>query len=238
MILWIVFSGSQTKKDGATVTKGVSDIKTLIAIPCLDMVPVGFMASMINLRKGPDVSYTYQPNSMIYDSRNNMAARALQSGQYDRMLWIDSDMMFDPDLLERLSMDMDEYHLDYVTALAFKRHIPTGPCIYKDIIYQVENDILHSEAVTYKDYPENSLFEIKASGFGAVLVKCDLIKEVWNQFGPPFDPMPQIGEDLSFCWRVLQLGKKMWCDSSVRVGHVGQYVYSEEDYKRSGGDEN
>ena len=42
--------------------------------------------------------------------------------------------------------------------------------------------------------------------------------------------MPGLGEDYSFCWRVAQIGKKMWCDSRVKLGHVGQHIYTEEDY--------
>lgn len=202
-------------------------MKTLIAIPCLDMVPVEFMTSLINLRKAEGTSYAVQANCMIYDSRNNLAAKALMNG-YDRVLWLDSDMVFEPDLLERLSGDMD-MGLDFVTALCVKRHRPSGPCIYQDLIYETEGKTLRSEAVPYRDYPKNSLFKIKGSGFGAVLVKSELLKEVWEHYGPPFDPMPQMGEDLSFCWRVNQLGHEMYCDSRIKTGHAGQYIFTEAD---------
>jgi hypothetical protein len=39
------------------------------------------------------------------------------------------------------------------------------------------------------------------------------------------------GEDISFCLRVKELGKKMYCDSSVKMGHVGQFVYDEDSCK-------
>lgn len=39
---------------------------------------------------------------MIYDSRNSLTAKALVNG-YDLVLWLGSDMMLEPDLLERLS---------------------------------------------------------------------------------------------------------------------------------------
>ena len=205
-------------------------MKTLIAIPCMDTVPVDFMTSLINLRKGADTSYAVQPNSLIYDSRNGLSAKALMNG-YDRVLWLDSDMVFDADLLERLSVDMEKQNLDYVCGLFFMRHIPTGPCVYSDIIYRAEEDHLHSEAVQVKEYPPDRIFEIKGSGFGAVLMKTEVLKDVWEHYGPPFDPMTQLGEDLSFCWRVSQLGHRMWCDPGIKVGHCGQYVYSEKDYK-------
>lgn len=207
-------------------------MKTLIAIPCMDTVPVDFMTSLVNLRKPEGTSYAVQANSMIYDSRNNLTAKALVNG-YDRVLWLDSDMMFEADLLEKLSEDAD-MGLDFVSALCVKRHRPTGPCIYSEIVYEMEGSAIHAEAVPYTGYPRNSLFTVNGAGFGAVMVKTELLKAVWERFGPPFDPMTQMGEDLSFCWRVNQLGREMYCDSRIKVGHIGQYVYSESDLQNGG----
>lgn len=203
-------------------------MKTLIAIPCLDMVPVDFMTSLINLRKPVGTSYAVQPNCMIYDSRNNLTAKALMNG-YDRVLWLDSDMVFDADLLEKLSDDMDDQGLDYVCGLFFKRHKPSGPCIYSRIVYEQTAEGIRSDAVPYEAWPDKTTFEIRGSGFGAVLMKTELLRNVWEHYGPPFDPMVQMGEDLSFCWRASQLGYRMWCDPRVKVGHIGQYVFTEED---------
>ena len=195
----------------------------------MDTVPVDFMTSLVNLRKPSGTSYAVQANSMIYDSRNSLTAKALVNG-YDRVLWLDSDMMFEPDLLEKLSEDMD-MGLDFVTALCVKRHKPSGPCIYQNIVYEMENTAIHAEAVPYTEYPRNSLFVVKGAGFGAVLTKSELLKDVWEHYGPPFDPMTQMGEDLSFCMRAKEFGE-IYCDSRIKVGHIGQKVYSEEGYAR------
>ena len=85
--------------------------RILIAIPCMDQGPAKFWTSLVNLRKTADTHYGVKANSMIYDSRNNFAAHAIMSG-YDRVLWLDSDMTFDPDLLERLNADMDDNGLE------------------------------------------------------------------------------------------------------------------------------
>ena len=206
--------------------------KVLIAIPCMDHVPVTFMTSLINLKKTPDTHYGVKANSMIYDSRNNFAAHAIMQG-YDRVLWLDSDMAFEPDLLERLNADMDEHDLDYVSAICFKRRLPTAPCVYKDLIYGLKDDgTIRAEAISYRDYPRDTLFECAGTGCAAVLMKTELLKVVWESGGPPFQPMVQMGEDLSFCYRVTQLGRKMWCDSRIKVGHCGEMVFGEEQYIR------
>ena len=206
-------------------------MKTLIAVPCGDMVPVDFMTSMINLKKPEGTSYSVHANSMIYDSRNNLAAKALVNG-YDRILWLDSDMEFGPDTLIQMHKDLDENGIDMVCGLYFKRIIPTGPCVYRELIYEIKPDgTLRADAVAVEQYPDG-LFEVAGCGFGAVLMKTDILKEVWEKFGPPFDPMTQMGEDLSFCWRYAKLGGKMWCDPQIKVGHIGRYTYSEKDWKK------
>lgn len=195
----------------------------------MDTVPVEFMLSMINLRRPDDTYYTVQVGSLVYDSRNMLTAKALMNN-YDRVLWIDSDMVFEADTLEKLSEDMDN-GLDFVSALCFKRKTPTGPCVYSDIRYGQDDDgILHAEADTMRDYPENALFECAGAGFGLVLVSTEMLGRIWEKHGPPFDPMPQMGEDLAFCWRAKQEGYKMYCDSRIKVGHVGKRIFGEEDY--------
>ena len=204
--------------------------KTLIAIPCMDMVPVGFFTSMLNLRKPEGTSYAPLSNCLIYDSRNTFVANAIDGG-FDRILWLDSDMVFPPDLLERLSVDMDETGAEFVTALYFKRRMPTGPVIYKELVYERrEDETLNVKAEPYTDYPKDTLFEIAGSGFGAVMTSTGLLKRVWDTYGPPFDPMTQIGEDLACCWRIGQMGVKMYCDSRINVGHIGQFIFDERVY--------
>ena len=128
------------------------------------------------------------------------------------------------------SADMDT-GLEYVSAIFFKRKLPTVPVVYKQLSYTAGVSV-KAEAVAYKDYPKDTVFEVAATGFGAVMMTTDLLKRVWDNYCPPFDPMTQIGEDLSFCYRVNQLGVKMYCDSRVKAGHIGQYVFTESDYRR------
>lgn len=205
-------------------------MKTLIGVPCMDMVQTRFANSLMNLRKSENTYYATLTSSLIYDSRNNITATAINKG-YDRVLWLDSDMEFQPDLLEKLTADMNSENLEYVSALYFKRKIPTSPVVYEKLEYgRTEEGILRAKGHTYYDYPREQLFECAGSGFGAVLVSVKLMQDVWDHYGPPFDPMTQLGEDLSFCWRVGQLGRKMWCDSRIKAGHVGPFVFTEDIY--------
>lgn len=195
-------------------------MKTLIAIPAMSWVYTDFLQCMLALDK-PDAQMIIQKNSLIYDARNNIAAGAIHYG-FDRVLWLDSDMYFDADLLNRLNRDMDENGLEYVCGVFTTRSKPVTPCIYKELNYGVDG----KKAIPYTDHPKG-LFEIAASGFGAVLMKTDILRRVHERFGDPFVPLEKLGEDMSFCWRLSQIGVKMWCDGSIRLGHIGQCVYME-----------
>ena len=205
-------------------------MKTLIALPCMDMVHTIFMKSLLSMDRIGQTGFAFSCSSLIYDARNQLAKQAVTEG-YDRVLWLDSDMDFQPDLLKRLSEDMDEGR-EFVTGLYFKRKAPVKPVIYKELgFYKDENvEGVTPVAVPYEDYPKDSVFPIAACGFGGCLVSTDLIKRVGDKFGLPFSPVMGFGEDLSFCTRVSELGVEMFCDSRVKMGHVGLGTITEETY--------
>ena len=169
-------------------------------------------------------------SSLVYDARNTLAKQAVIEG-FDRVLWLDSDMDFSPDLLKRLSADMDEGR-EMVSGLYFKRKAPVKPVIYKELGFwrDKEKDEVTPIAIPYEDYPKDDIFTIAGCGFGGCLVSVDLIKRVGDKFGLPFSPLMGFGEDLSFCSRVSQLGVEMFCDSRVKMGHVGLGTITEETY--------
>lgn len=209
-------------------------MKTLVAVPCMDMVQTSFMNSLLRLMSVDETKISFRVSSLVYDSRNLLAGEAVSQG-YDRILFLDSDMVFQPDLLIRLSKDMDEGR-DYVCGLFFRRKPPYKPVIYKDLHYHRDGLKLDMKLEPYLDYPQNEIFEVAGSGFGAVMMTTELVNKVGDKFGYPFSPEMGFGEDLSFCWRVKQLGIPMYCDSSVRVGHVGMGTISEETYFATRGD--
>ena len=203
-------------------------MKTLVAIPCMDMINTKFFLSVLRLQKVGDVEISITESSLIYDARNALAKKAVTEG-FDRILWLDSDMVFEPDLMIKLQARLDEGHR-FVSGLYFKRRTPVEPVIYKECgSYEKDGETIPL-AVSYTDYPENDVFQIAACGFGCVLMETSLVKQVAETFGLPFSPILGFGEDLSFCCKVGQLGESMYCDSSVKLGHVGYKVYDESDF--------
>lgn len=206
-------------------------IKILVAIPCMDFVNTEFFQSMLSITKpdGIALKYCISRSSLIYDARNQLAQSAIDMGA-ERILWLDSDMLFPPDIIKQLSADLDEGR-DFVTALCFTRKNPIKPVIYDSTGYTQDGNRLTPYANPYFNYPKNDIFTIAGSGFGAVMITTKLLEDVYETYGAPFAPQPGFGEDLSFCRRCEEMGVEMWCDSRVKVGHVGYTIVTEESYE-------
>ena len=208
-------------------------MKTLVAIPCMDMVHTEFFRSVLGMKLVGEVDYTMTMTSLIYDARNQLAERAVKGG-FDRVLWLDSDMVFDNDLFKRLHTRLDEGY-ECVSGLYFARKPPYNPVIYKNCYLGLKGgDGLVDGEITpinepYTDYP-GDIFEVAAHGFGATMMETRVIKEVMDNFGHPFSPEPFFGEDLSFCRRVSDLGHHMYCDPTIKLGHIGYVPITEETY--------
>ena len=195
-------------------------MKTLIAIPAMEQMHSWTAQCLMDLRQVGECKTEFIIRMQVDMARNVLAKKACEGG-FDRILWIDSDMTFEPDLMERLGADIDA-GWDVVSGLYFKRTFPVEPVIYKEI------DTEKPEAKTYWDYPKDSLFEIAGCGFGGVLMKTEVLNDLSE---PPFLPFLHLSEDLSFCVRMGEKGRKIACDSTVKLGHMGTIVYGEKLYK-------
>lgn len=199
-------------------------MKILIAVPALDTMPVQTAYCMLSLKRDCPSKFSFIVRASCQDARNMLAAEAVNTGA-DRVLWIDSDMAFEPDLLQRLSADIDA-GWDVVSSICFKRQLPLVPVIYKTL------DAETSKAEPYLGYPQDTIFPIAACGFGAVMTTTDVIRRIGNN---PFDLVGHLSEDLSFCAKATEVGARIACDSRVKVGHVGLITYDEDMYKHPGG---
>jgi hypothetical protein len=157
-------------------------------------------------------------------------------------------MVFQPDALKRLTADIDgkstmgDTNLsdfkgcDMVTGLYFKRRAPHTPVIFSRLEQPgIGADGLPEKRIDdFVSYPKDSLFTVSGCGFGCCMTSVKLLKAVWDKFGPAFAPLTWAGEDIAFCYRAKQLGYDIWCDSRVKCGHIGSYIYTEDDFLKRG----
>lgn len=202
--------------------------KTLIAVPCMDQLPAKFAYSLAMLRKVGECALTFEIGSLIYTSRNNIAKKAIEMDA-DFVFWLDSDMIFAPNTLERLMARMDEDEtIDMITGLYFRRVPPFSPVLFDRLDIDPHREICFwTEPRAIPDKP----FEVGGCGFGCVLMRTDVIMNVQGRFNQMFSPVGNVGEDLAFCWRARQCGHRIVCDPSIDLGHVGSMTVTREFYE-------
>ena len=201
-------------------------MKILIAVPCMDQVPFTFAQSLSTLEKIGECKLAMKSGSLIYTSRNSLAMMAIQMDA-DFVFWLDSDMVFKSDTLVRMMDTLKKNDLDILTGLYFRRVPPYSPVLFD----KLEQNGEITEFSEFNKIPDE-LFEVGGCGFGCVLVKADLLREVQINYGTTFLPMKSYGEDLACCKRIAELGHKMYCEPSARVGHIGHIAIYPEDHER------
>lgn len=197
-------------------------MKTLIAVPCMDQVPVQFCQALTTLRKVGECQIAFNIGSLVYTSRNALAQSALKA-ESDWILWLDSDMVFAPDLLERMLETAEKERTEFVTGVYFRRVEPYTPVLF---------DTLENDHWTNVDEIPDKPFEVAGCGFGAVLISGQVLMDVVGKYGPePFNPLERMGEDLSFCWRARQCGHRIIADPSLALGHMGHTMITGAHWK-------
>lgn len=192
-------------------------MRLMVAIPTLDMIHFEFARCLTGLvqrleRSGIDYDVCFKGGTLVYNGREALAAEAINNG-YSHILWLDADMVFNPDSFELLAAN----EKPFVTGVYFSRHAPYKSCIFASL----------SDGERVKEYP-NNLFEVAGCGFGIALTETKLLYDVYQEFGTMFLPNANHGEDLALCDRAKQCGYKLYCDPHVKAGHIGHVtVYPE-----------
>lgn len=202
--------------------------KILIAVPCMDMVSARFAQSLTTLKKVGQCTVSFLIGSLVYDSRNKLAGLAMQM-EADYIMWFDSDMVFQPDTLERMMDVMDKNpDIDILSGLYVRRGAPFTPVIFSKLEVNEHGELEWDDVVNIPDEP----FEVAGCGFGCVLMKTDCLYEIASKEngGMWFTPIAGAGEDCAFCIRARESGYKIWCDPRIELGHMAYAPVTREFY--------
>lgn len=203
-------------------------MKLMIAIPTYDYMHFQFVECLTKLIRrldsdGIDFEVVYQGGTLVYVGRDRLAKMAIDKG-FTHILWLDSDMIFNDDLLENL-MDCGK---PFVTGIAHGRRAPHMSCLFNQIWPSVDRWEGHN-------YPHEP-FKVAGCGFACVLMETKVAEIVYNRNGTAFFPMRELGEDLAFCKRATEAKIEIWVEPRVWLGHIGHltvYPDYEEVYKNS-----
>ena len=200
-------------------------MKTMVAMPCMDQIQTETVQCLLHMKQVGDVRFDLLSCSLVYKSRTDLGLLALKEKQ-DFVLWIDSDMVFPPHLMEDLIADMEGR--DIVAGVCHMRRAPFRPVIYKTLrqgLTPAENESAH-----YDDYPDE-IFEAEGVGFGCVMMRTSVIQDVVDRYHELFSPLPGYGEDLSFCIRARSCGHKIHVDPNIQVGHKASTIVTNKTFE-------
>ena len=196
-------------------------MKLLIAIPAMDFMVTEFVKSLLKLTNklkddGIDFETRIEAGTLVYFARDKLARYAMNN-KFTHVLWLDSDMVFEPEILE----DLQFSGKPFVTGIAHGRRKPYMSCLFKSYTPEVVRWEL-------KDYPHNT-FEVAACGMACTLIETKILENVIMKYNTAFTPTEYWGEDVAFCDRARSLGYKPYAEPGVRVGHVGHITIYPED---------
>jgi len=196
------------------------NIKVLIAMCCGDMVHSDFTFSLAqmygySLSQGITCGINIVKSSLIEVSRNIAVDQMLENG-CSHILFIDSDMAFGTQALQRLLS-----HKVPIVGVTYSTRMP------KFMLTHINYD---DTRTLLKD---SGKYEVKGLGGGMLLVE----RVVFESFPRPWFQMDWLdnktihGEDLFFCEKAIEQGFTVFLDVDLSrsVRHCGQHFYSIED---------
>lgn len=206
---------------------------------CVVLVPVGGHVerecerSLVALESRGYVVRRVYGYSAIDQARNVIASRALADG-FDELMWIDSDIGFDPGDVERLRA----HELPLICGIYAKKGDRSVAChllpdtervIFGngggplEILY-AGTGFLHTRREVYETIAHHEKLPVCNERFGSAIT-------------PYFQPLiiPDgsghwyLGEDFAFSERARRSGFQVMADSRIRLDHYGRHGFSWED---------
>jgi hypothetical protein len=185
-------------------------VKITVGIPSYDHIKTECVISLLRLQAQSPLKLEFFLNQSLYIdyNRNQLVSVAMSNGS-SHLMFIDSDIEFPPNGIERLRA----HDKDIVGGYYNTRRGNNPIRVFEDG-QLVPPDPLPAE-----------LFECRVLPTGFMLIRLEAIR-----FKPPYFAVithekGTIGEDVSFCKKAHDAGLQIWCDPTIPLGHVGKKIY-------------
>lgn len=199
--------------------------KVGIGLPMLfPYIHFKFVNSYLALQKPPNNVTLSNVGSLTALARNQLVEFAKQQ-DCKYLMFLDTDMTFPPDTILKLM----RHQKDIVSGLYFERYAPHRPVIRQTF----------QDGYALADYTKGDLIEVAATGGGCLLINMEVFDRLEK---PYFDYRLEksglketfFSEDLVFCEKVRKIGYKIWCDTTIRCGHlISDYEITEANWDGS-----
>ena len=210
-------------------------MRLMVALPAYGgSIKNGCVESLLKLQasfyaRGVSADYGILNTAGISETRNYYASVLLQRAEHSHLLFVDSDMMFEPAAVWKLI----EAQKPVAGCIYARRKPNAGVVVYNNEPLRSTNGWARVDGLGM------GLCLIQATCFRALLATDQIAKSTGHPFashgltGPLlgfFDPVSIGGkysaEDYAFCyrWRTL-CGGEVWGLVNAEIGHIGDFVY-------------
>lgn len=170
--------------------------------------------------------------SMITRIRNRSLGRFIRDGSFDWFMSIDSDMIFDKDLLEKL-LDSKKEVIGGIYRVKSSKIASACAPVQKPGTAWRDKKITMNNGVQEMWYLSGGCMLINMSIIMEMVSKFPELKyyddysdeEIWGLYNPMVIKDSEgknrlLSEDYSFCERMSQIGVKLFADTDIRLGHM------------------
>lgn len=200
------------------------------------------LMSYQRVMRGGYVSMTAETDGLAR-ARNKAVKEFLQNREAMWMCWIDTDMGFEPDSIDRLmaKADPDKYPIIGGLAFTWRQERPDGMGGWRHLatptIFDWGQDGREEGWIVRWNYELNKLQRCGATGSAFILIHRSVFEKIEAKFGqkwydrfhnPKMDRL--ISEDLSFCMRAELVGCHTHVDTGVKTSHSKTIYVSENDF--------
>lgn len=174
-------------------------------------------------------------------ARNSVAEKVLDNPEYEWLFWIDSDMGFEPDSLEKLLAVADPQTRPMIGGLCFSM-VETGLDGFggyetkpSATIFDWYDNRTPRGFVPRPWYEPNALVKCDGTGSAFLLIHRSVIEKIHVEYGPHWYDQAQgdeglASEDLSFCMRAKTVGVPLYIHTGVRTTHMKTVWLSERQF--------
>jgi hypothetical protein len=180
----------------------------------------------------------------LADARNKTVKIFLEERRAEWLFWVDTDMGFAADTVDRLLAAADPVERPIVGGLAFTQREETSDgmggwrCRATPTVFDwaVLDDGQSGFSVRW-DYPRESLVQCAGTGSACILIHRSVFERIEAQYGPIWYDRVQnrsmnrlVSEDLAFCLRAGALQIPVHVHTGVKTTHQKVLWLAEDDY--------
>ena len=180
-------------------------------------------------------------SGQLVDGRNQVTAGFLE-GPAEWLFFVDSDMGFAADTVERLIAAADPVARPVMGALCFASKNDGKASLYgirsraQPTLYSYYEDDERAGFVPMFDYPRDEVVPVAGTGAAAILIHRSVAEAIAAKYGPSWWDIiahpkgATFSEDLSFCVRVAAVDRPIHVHTGVKTTHDKGFAFLDEEF--------